>query len=136
MSSEDVELICATLDEFERSDAEWPSAFVLRDVTGRKVDCHPLTFDERGDGWQANRSGGAPHRWPREGLLGRGRIGDTDVPCITPELQILWHVYPEFDNVDWEDVRRLSERFGLQLPEECGARPGFLAAKRDQSLFR
>jgi lincosamide nucleotidyltransferase A/C/D/E len=134
--SEDVERICATLEEFERSDVEWPSSFVLRDVTGRKVDCHPLTFDERGDGWQANRFGGAPHRWPREGLLGRGRIGDVDVPCITPELQIRWHSYPEFDDVDWEDVRRLSQRFGLQLPEEWRTRPGFLAAKRDQSRFR
>jgi lincosamide nucleotidyltransferase A/C/D/E len=133
--NEDVERICATLGDFERSDAEWPSSFVLRDPSGRKVDCHPLTFDERGDGWQANRLGGAPHRWPREGLLGIGRIGDADVPCITAELQIRWHVYPEFDDLDWEDVRRLSARFCLQVPEECRERPGFLSSKRPQSEF-
>ena len=55
---EDVESICEALAEFERSDNEWPSSFVLRDMSGRKVDCHPLRFDENGDGWQSNRSGG------------------------------------------------------------------------------
>jgi lincosamide nucleotidyltransferase A/C/D/E len=127
---DDVDRICETLGEFERSDDEWPSSFVLRDAAGRKADCHPLKFDEHGDGWQADRSGGAPHRWPREGLLGTGRIGDVAVPCITPELQMRWHVYPEFDDVDWEDVQRLSERFGLELPVECRPRPGFVSNKR------
>lgn len=127
---EDADRICETLAEFERSDDEWPASFVLRDASGRKVDCHPLKFDERGDGWQPNSSGGDPHRWPREGLLGRGRIGGVDVPCITPELQVSWHVYQEFDDVDWQDVQRLSERFGVEVPEECRARPGFVAEKR------
>jgi lincosamide nucleotidyltransferase A/C/D/E len=127
---EDVEQICAVLHEFDRSDDEWPSSFVLQDRSGRKVDCHPLTFDEHGDGWQADRSGEAPHRWPREGLAATGRIGGVEVPCITPELQVAWHQHPEFDDLDWEDMRRLSERFGLELPERCRARPGFLAPKR------
>jgi lincosamide nucleotidyltransferase A/C/D/E len=127
---EDVARICAVLSEFQRSDEEWPSSFVLRDSDGRKVDCHPLAFDERGDGWQANRSGGPPHRWPREGLRARGRIRGVDVPCISPELQIDWHVYPEFDNLDWQDVQHLCERFGLEPPPQCRERPGFIAAKR------
>ncbi len=41
-----------------------------------------------------------------------------------------WHVYPEFDDVDWEDLQRLSERFAVELPEACRERPGFLAPKR------
>jgi lincosamide nucleotidyltransferase A/C/D/E len=127
---EDVDRICDALAEFERSDDEWPSSFVLRDARGRKVDCHPLTFDEHGDGWQANRLGGPPHRWPRGELQARGRVGGVEVPCISPELQLRWHVYPEFDDVDWEDVRRLCERFDLEAPPECRERPGFVAAKR------
>jgi hypothetical protein len=97
---------------------------------GKKVDCHPLTFDENGDGWQADRSGGAPHRWPSEGLRGVGQVAGVEVPCITPDLQVRWHVYPEFDDVDWVDVHHLSRRFDLELPEELRGRPGFVAAKR------
>jgi lincosamide nucleotidyltransferase A/C/D/E len=127
---EDVDQICGVLHEFDRSDDEWPSSFVLRDGAGRKVDCHPLTFDEHGDGWQADRSGGAPHRWPREGLAATGRIRGVEMPCITPELQVEWHQHPEFDDLDWEDMRRLSDHFGLELPKRCRTRPGFLAPKR------
>jgi lincosamide nucleotidyltransferase A/C/D/E len=131
---EDVGRICETLPEYERSDDEWPASFVLRDADGRKVDCHPLKFDEQGDGWQPNiRSGGAPHRWPRDGLLGSGRIGGVDVPCITAELQIRWHVYSQLDDLDWRDARLLSERFGLDLPQELRERPGFLSTKRTEA---
>ena len=126
----DVADICAALSDFARSDDEWPSSFVLCDERGRKVDCHPLTFDEHGDGWQANRSGGPPYRWPREHLKARGRIGRLDVPCISAELQIRWHVYDEFDDVDWQDTRLLAHRFGLQVPEEWRQRPGFVSPKR------
>lgn len=130
MRYEDVDRICEVLGEFSRSDDEWPSAFVLRDASGRKVDCHPLRFDERGDGWQTNRPGGRVYRWPSDDLSATGRIAGVEVACITPRLQAQWHVYPEFDDVDWEDMRRLSERFALELPEECRSRPGFLSPKR------
>lgn len=129
---EDVDRICAALPEFGRSDVEWPSSFVLEDAAGRKVDCHPLEFDERGDGWQADRFGGPPHRWPGEGLAATGRILGVSVPCITPELQVAWHEHEEFDDVDWSDMRLLAERFNLELPERCRSRPGFLAPKRKQ----
>jgi lincosamide nucleotidyltransferase A/C/D/E len=133
---EDVDRICATLTEYERSDDEWPASFVLRDANGRKVDCHPLKFDVEGDGWQPNiRSGGTPHRWPREGLLGSGRIGGIDVRCITAELQVRWHVYPELDDVDWRDAQLLSDRFGVELPAELRDKPGFVAKKRAQAQF-
>jgi hypothetical protein len=39
-------------------------------------------------------------------------------------------VYSDFDDVDWQDVQRLSERFGIELPPECREAPGFVAAKR------
>jgi lincosamide nucleotidyltransferase A/C/D/E len=127
---EDVDRICAVLSEFDRSDEEWPSSFVLRDAEGCKVDCHPLAFDEHGDGWQANASGGAPYRWPRAELQARGRIAGVEVPRISPELQIRWHVYPGFDDVDWQDVRLLCERFDLEPAPECRERPGFRDGRR------
>jgi lincosamide nucleotidyltransferase A/C/D/E len=127
---EDVERICATLSEFARSDDEWPASFVLRDARGRKVDCHPLHFDDNGDGWQANRAGGPPYRWPREHLQAVGVVGGVEIPCISPELQLRWHVYADFDDVDWRDMRALTRRFGLAIPAQCRERPGFIAAKR------
>ncbi|MDX6435575.1 MAG: lincosamide nucleotidyltransferase, partial [Gaiellaceae bacterium] len=128
--AEDVDAICDVLHEFARSDVEWPSSFVLTDAAGRRVDSHPLDFDENGDGWQAQKSGGPPYRWPRDGLVGVGTIDGVEVPCITPELQVRWHMYPEFDDLDWQDLQHLSRRFGLELPEQHRQQPGFLAPKR------
>jgi lincosamide nucleotidyltransferase A/C/D/E len=82
--SEQLPRLDEALAGFRRSDVEWPSAVVYEDDAGRRVDAHPLMFDASGDGWQANAFGGAPHRWPCDGLTGRGRIEDLDVPCITP----------------------------------------------------
>jgi lincosamide nucleotidyltransferase A/C/D/E len=98
----------------------------LEDAVGSRVDAHPLTFDEAGDGWQANLSG-EPYRWPREHLEGRGRVGGREVRCITPELQIQWHGHEDFDDVDWADIHALARRFGLPDP---GPRPGFVSPRR------
>jgi hypothetical protein len=121
-----VDGICTVLAEFERDDSEWPSSVVLEDAAGRKVDAHPLSFDEVGDGWQANRSG-EPYRWPAEHLDARGQIGGREVRCITAELQVRWHRHEGFDDVDWEDMNALALRFGL---EDVGPRPGFIAERR------
>jgi len=127
---EDVDRICSTLSDYVRHDVEWPSSFVLRDSRGRKVDAHPLRFDANGDGWQANATGGEPYRWPREHLHTRGRIARREVRCITSELQVRWHDYDGFDDVDWQDVRALCDRFGLTPPERLATRPGFVHEKR------
>ena len=126
---DEVELLTAALAEFERDEREWPSSLILADARGRRVDAHPLTFDARGDGWQASARG-EPHRWPREQLDARGRIGGREVRCITPELQLRWHQHDEFDDVDWADTRALCERFGLDAQPTLGGPPGFLAEKR------
>jgi lincosamide nucleotidyltransferase A/C/D/E len=133
---EDVDRICGMLWEYVRDDAEWPSSVVLLDSRGRKVDAHPLRFDENGDGWQANLAGGDPYRWPREHLDARGLIARTkvepprEVRCITPELQLRWHDFDEADDVDWQDVRALCERFALTPPPRLAERPGFVHEKR------
>jgi lincosamide nucleotidyltransferase A/C/D/E len=123
---DEVERLCSVLEEFERDEREWPSSLGLADERGRRVDAHPLTFDENGDGWQAKQGGGA-YRWPAEHLDARGRIGGREVHCITPELQVRWHEHEGFDDVDWADMRALAERFGLPPPGES---PGFVAPKR------
>lgn len=126
MRLEDVDGIGTVLAEFGRDDTEWPFSVVLEDPAGRHIDAHPLTFDEAGDGWQANRSGD-PYRWPREHLDARGLIAGREVRCITPELQLRWHRHQGLDDIDWADMTALARRFGLG---DVGTRPGFLSAKR------
>ena len=123
---EDVDRICTALAEFGRDDSEWPSSVVLVDERGRRVDAHPLRFDVNGDGWQAKQGGGA-YRWPGDDLGARGCIGEREVRCITPELQVRWHAHDDFDDVDWADMTALAERFGLPSP---GPRPDFVSSRR------
>ena len=123
---DEFERLCSALGEFTQDDHEWPASTVFEDERGRRVDVHPLTFDENGDGWQAKQSGGA-YRWPGDHLDARGRIGEREVRCITPELQMRWHAHEGFDDVDWADMRALAGGFGLEFAVE---QPGFVHAKR------
>jgi lincosamide nucleotidyltransferase A/C/D/E len=125
--AEEVDPLCSALGEFARDDAEWPSSVVLTDRRGRRVDAHPLAFDDAGDGWQANARGGEPYRWPGEHVDACGRIAGREVRCISPELQLRWHEHEDFDDVDWADMGALAGRFGLPAP---GPRPGFVSARR------
>ena len=127
--TDELSLLREALREFEADENEWPSSLIFDDTHGRRVDTSPLTFDEKGDGWQASLRGD-PHRWPREHIGARGRIGGREVRCITPELQLRWHRYDEFDDVDWADMRALCERFGLDLQPALAAPPGFVAERR------
>jgi lincosamide nucleotidyltransferase A/C/D/E len=133
---DDIARLADLFPEFARVDDEWwPARFVLRDDSGRQVDFHPVTFDELGDAWQDLVDGGRS-RYPAEGLRGRGRIGRREVRCLTPELQVGHHDYEGPDDVDWDDVRVLSERFGLTPPAPVAQRPGFVEPKRKRARLR
>ena len=132
----DLERIQAAFPDFRHvPDEWWPARYVLRDERGRQVDLHPLEFDERGDGWQ-EQPDGTRARWPREGLAGRGTIGGRDVRCLTPELQVRFHDYPDPDDVDWDDMRVLRERFGLAPPPAYRRRPRHVDPKRSSARPR
>jgi lincosamide nucleotidyltransferase A/C/D/E len=94
-----------------------PARLILVAADGRRVDLHPVVFDERGNGWQP-LGGGAYGAYPAEGLTGRGEIEGRPVQCLTPELQLRHHLgYPP-DKNDRHDLRVLAERFDLALPPE------------------
>ena len=126
---EDLARLALVFDEFEHVDEDqWPAAFVLRDGAGRQLDFHPLEFDARGDGWQPQLNGERV-RWSGEALSARGWIAGREVRCTSAEFQIESHLYAGYDDVDWADAKRLSDRFGLDLP--AGARrAGFVHARR------
>jgi lincosamide nucleotidyltransferase A/C/D/E len=126
--AEDIHRLPTVFPEFHRvHEDQWPSAYVLRAGDGRELDFHPLEFDERGDGWQPQAEGAAA-LWPREVLQARGLIAGREVRCTSPAFQIEAHLYDGYDDVDWEAVVVLCERFDLPLP--AGGAPGFVHSRR------
>jgi lincosamide nucleotidyltransferase A/C/D/E len=135
---EEIDRLPTLFPEFARSEEEWwPARFVLRNDAGRQIDFHPVEFDEHGDGWQ-ELIDGSRGRYPAADLKGSGRIGGRRVRCISPELQLRHHDYPTGrpDDIDWDDVRILCERFGLALPPAYRKRPGFIESKRTRATPR
>ena len=92
-----------------------PARFALRDPGDRRVDFHRVVFDESGNGWQ-ELPDGSWGPYPVEGLRGVGSIAERRVRCLTPELQLRHHLGYEPGANDHHDMRRLAERFQLELP--------------------
>jgi lincosamide nucleotidyltransferase A/C/D/E len=94
-----------------------PARLVLGDGDGRRVDLHPVVFDERGDGWQP-LGDGAWGAYPADGLTATGRIGGREIRCLTPQLQLRHHLGYAPDDDDRHDLRLLADHFGLGLPPD------------------
>jgi lincosamide nucleotidyltransferase A/C/D/E len=93
-----------------------PSNFVLADHAGREVDVHAVEFDRDGNGIY-RMADGRDWIFPARGFAGRGNVDDLRVRCLTPEVQVLCHGpwYAPTEN-DLQDMERLHERFGVDLP--------------------
>ena len=91
-----------------------PEVFVLRAADDRRVDVHPVRFDEAGNGIQ--RIGG-DREWayPMGGFAGEGTIGGRRVRCLTAEVQVLCHAGYELKDSDAHDLRALRDRLGVEL---------------------
>ncbi len=85
--------------------------FVLGDDDGHQVDVHSYTFDENG-----NNIFGVAYE-PRH-LTGTGSIAGYPVKCIPPDVMLEFHTGYELDADDYHDVKAISERFNLPLPDE------------------
>jgi lincosamide nucleotidyltransferase A/C/D/E len=91
------------------------TAFVLQDGEGRQVDAHALRFDERGEGvpaWDAPEG----FLFRRRDLSGVGWIAGLAVCCIDPEMQAACHTGYALPEIQVQDLARLQERFGIELP--------------------
>ena len=98
---------------------ELPTRCVLCDAGDRRIDVHPVTFDNE-DGGLQRQPDGSDFRYPSEGLTGTGTVAGKAVRCLTPELQLRCHLAYEPDDNDRHDVRLLCDRFGLALPKAYG----------------
>lgn len=93
----------------------WPARLVLVDASGRRVDLHPVVFDQQGHGWQEVGQG-AWGAYPAEGLTGVGRVRGRQVRCLTPQLQVRHHLGYPMGATDRHDLGLLAERFGVAVP--------------------
>lgn len=85
--------------------------FVLGDEDGHWIDIHSYTFDSSG-----NIIFGV--EYPPDSLKGLGSIDGFTVQCITPEWMVKFHTGYPLDETDYQDVRLLCQKYGLELPEE------------------
>jgi lincosamide nucleotidyltransferase A/C/D/E len=101
---------------FRLYEAELPTRADLRSKDDRRVDLHVLTFDEQGNGLQQLQDGSVG-TYDKQGLSGIGTIGELEVRCLSPEIQMRFHTGYEPDEDDRHDVRLLAQRFNVEAPE-------------------
>jgi lincosamide nucleotidyltransferase A/C/D/E len=94
-----------------------PTRLVLAASDGRRIDFHPVVFEQNGS---ARQIGAGPHGgdavYPAAGFAGNGSVAGRSVACLTPSLLILHHLgYPPAEK-DRHNVRLLCERFEIPLP--------------------
>jgi lincosamide nucleotidyltransferase A/C/D/E len=117
VSCADSELTMRSLRDlgFELDQDERPTRFVMRDDHDHRIDLHPVSFDDAGDGYQVLPDG-SRYRYAHDDLSGTGRIGDRTVRCLTAEAQVACHRGYGPGEDDRHDMALLGERFHLSLP--------------------
>jgi lincosamide nucleotidyltransferase A/C/D/E len=100
-----------------------PNSFVLADGSGLEVDVHAVVFDAQGNGVYRMQNG-QDWIYPAAGFAGQGAVGERQVHCLSPEVQVLCHAegYTPTDK-DVQDMQFLEERFGLELPLHLKSEP-------------
>ena len=89
---------------------DWlPTTIAFRDQLGREVDLHPVDTTADGGGDQVLPDGTTWHYAPPVSGSIRGKA----TACASAEDQLLGHQGYEPRPVDFHDVRRIAERFGL-----------------------
>ena len=89
-----------------------PASVALADGQDHQVDLHPVTPTPDGGGDQALEGGGSFHYPPPV----QGRIDGRLVGCVDAQTQVCCHLgYPPSDK-DRQDMRRLHQRLGVELP--------------------
>jgi lincosamide nucleotidyltransferase A/C/D/E len=83
-----------------------PVSFTMCTQDGRKVDFHPVTWDEHGGGVQAQPNNSS-WTYPAEGFRGLGHVAGQPVRCLTADVQILCHGGYPLDAGDLRDLEIL-----------------------------
>ena len=95
--------------------ARMPDSVGLRDGEGRTVDLHPMHFEEPAPAGGLSLRGGVLTLRERRGDGERdspfttGRIGGSEVPCLTAAVQLAFHAGYELRDSDEHDLAVLAE---------------------------
>ena len=93
-----------------------PHSFVLADDSGLEVDIHAVGFDRDGNGVYRMRNG-VDWIYPADGFLGRGRVRQRVVQCLSAPVQVLCHAHGYAPTQkDLDDMKQLQGEFGAELP--------------------
>jgi lincosamide nucleotidyltransferase A/C/D/E len=95
---------------------EMPTRLELRDCQDHRVDLHPLVFDSDGNGRQQLQDG-SWGVYPADGFGGSGVIHGHLVRCLSPQLQLRFHLGYDPDDDDRHDVSLLCHHFGFEVPD-------------------
>jgi len=94
-----------------------PQSFELVDSDGHQVDVHPASFRPNGDRLY-RMADGEDWVYPAAGFRGRGLVLGREVPCLTAEVVMISHTTGyALDDAHQQDVRALSEHYGIALPD-------------------
>ena len=93
-----------------------PHNFVLADEHNREIDVHVIILNDKGDGIYGPVKNGEVY--PAASLTGKGKIGDLEVNCISPEYVIKFHRGYDLKEKDYKDVLALCKEFDLEIPNE------------------
>jgi len=98
-----------------------PWNFALGNDAGREIDVHAFTFDSHGDGVYGPPENGEYYR--ASALTGEGVIDNQPVRCIAAAWLVRFHTGYRPKAKDFQDVRALCARFGIDVPEEYQGAP-------------
>ncbi|MCP2166740.1 nucleotidyltransferase domain-containing protein [Goodfellowiella coeruleoviolacea] len=89
-----------------------PVRFVLTGPGAAQLDLHPLAFAPDGSAVQAADDAGGTFDYPAECFV-TGRIGRTEVPCVSTAQQIHFHQGYQPRARDLHDMAQLRAAFGV-----------------------
>lgn len=93
-----------------------PWNYTVKSVKGYKIDIHAIVFNKPGDGLYGSIERGL--FYPAASLLGKGKIENFFVQCITPEYMVQFHTGYQLRETDFKDVQVLCKKFDLPYPDE------------------
>jgi len=98
-------------------DIALPHNFVLADEYNHEIDVHVIILNDKGDGIYGPVEKG--EMYPAASLIGKGKIGNIKVNCISPEYVVKFHSGYDLKEKDCKDLLAVCKEFGLEIPNEC-----------------
>jgi lincosamide nucleotidyltransferase A/C/D/E len=93
-----------------------PHNFVLGDNNKREIDVHVIVLNDKGDGIYGPAKNGEVY--PAAALIGKGKICNLEVDCISPEYVVKFHTGYDLKEKDYKDVLTVCKKYDLKIPNE------------------